>query len=154
LAAASSGQLDRFLQGRFNLLSSLNNEDRLIGLSMVLTLGGISLGSASKEPKFLGYTALLVITILILGWVLTKSGRLAWLLIFGFVAGFLELWADWLHVTHLGSLVYTDYFGFRGPIWIPCTAAERTMAFMVLRRDPTDIDPSIPVSCSASPSRW
>ncbi len=45
------------------MLSSLNNEDRLVGLSMLLTLGGISLGSAFEEPKFLGYTALLVITL-------------------------------------------------------------------------------------------
>ena len=104
------------------MLSSLNNEDRLVGLSMLLTLGGISLGSAFEEPNFLGYTTLLVITILIIGSALTKSGRLAWLLIFGFVAGFLELWADWLHVTHLGSLVYTDYFGFRvltSPSYMP-----------------------------------
>jgi hypothetical protein len=34
----------------------------------------------------------------------------------------LELWAGWVHVEHLVSLVYTDYFGFRllsSPSYMP-----------------------------------
>ncbi len=52
---------------------------------------------------------------------MSGSQRLAWLL-FGLVAGLLELWADWIHVEHFGSLVYTDYFGVRllsSPVYMP-----------------------------------
>jgi hypothetical protein len=89
---------------------------------MVLTLGGSTLGAWLAEPGYFGITALVIISLLITGWRVTQSPCLAWLLLFGLVAGVLELWADWLHVTYLGSLVYTDYFGFRllaSPSYMP-----------------------------------
>jgi len=51
-----------------------------------------------------------------------SSPRLAWLLLFGLVAGVLELWSDWVHVAYFGSLVYTNYFGFKllaSPLYMP-----------------------------------
>jgi len=104
------------------MLRALNSEDRLIISSIVLALGGVGLGALLAVPHFLGITALVVISLLIIGWRVTGSPRLAWLLIFGLVAGVLELWTDWLHVTYLGSLVYTDYFGFQllaSPAYMP-----------------------------------
>jgi hypothetical protein len=93
------------------LLRSLNSEDRLIIGSLVLTLGGIVVGAMLAEPRLYGITALAVIGMLIVGWYVTRGPRLAWLLLFGLVAGVLELWSDWVHVVHFGSLIYTDYFG-------------------------------------------
>lgn len=104
------------------LTAALNREDLLIGLSMALTVGGVLLGAGLREPNAFGVTALAVMGFLIIGWWMTGSARLAWLLIFGVAAGVLELWADWVHVTHFGSLVYTDYFGFRllaSPSYMP-----------------------------------
>jgi hypothetical protein len=43
-------------------------------------------------------------------------------LLFGAVGGVLELWADWVHVTALHSLVYDNYFGFKlfeSPSYMP-----------------------------------
>jgi hypothetical protein len=92
---------------------ALSMEDRVVGGSLGLTLAGVSFGAILAEPRAFGVTALLVLTVLTLSAWLTRSLRLSWLLLFGAVAGLLELWADWLHVTYLGSLVYTDYFGAR-----------------------------------------
>ena len=103
-------------------MTNLTQEDRLIALSMLLTVAGILLGALLREPNAFGLTALIVITLLIIGWAVSRSVRLGWLLIFGCVAGILELWADWVHVVHFGSLVYTDYFGFRilaSPSYMP-----------------------------------
>lgn len=96
--------------------------DRLVGISIVLTLGGIMLGAALGEPHAFGVTALGVLIFLVFVWRLTGDPRLGWLLFFGLVAGVLELWADWVHVIHFGSLVYTDYFGFKllaSPSYMP-----------------------------------
>ena len=104
------------------LLRSLNSEDRLILGSLLLTLAGIIVGALLAEPRLYGITALAVIGMLIVGCYLTRSPRLAWLLPFGLIAGVLELWSDWVHVAQLGSLVYTDYFGFRlleSPSYMP-----------------------------------
>jgi hypothetical protein len=104
------------------LLRSLNSEDRLIIGSLLLTLAGIILGALLAEPRLYGITALAVIGVLIMGYYLTRSPRLAWLLLFGLIAGILELWSDWVHVAQIGSLVYTDYFGFRlleSPAYMP-----------------------------------
>ena len=95
------------------LLRMLSVEDRLIVVSMVITMGGIVLGALLAEPRAFGIDALIVMGLLIVGWYVTRSPRLAWLLPFGLVVGLLELWADWVHVTYFGSLVYTDHFGFR-----------------------------------------
>lgn len=108
--------------GRFLGWQRIQPEDGLVIGSLVITMGGVILGAILRAPHAFGVTALVVITLLIGGWALTGSQRLAWLLPFGFVAGFLELWADWIHVEHLGSLVYTDYFGFRllaSPSYMP-----------------------------------
>lgn len=89
---------------------------------MLLTLGGIMLGAVLSEPHAFGVTALVVILFLIVLWRVTRDQRLGWLLAFGLVAGILELWADWVHVAHFGSLVYTDYFGFKllaSPSYMP-----------------------------------
>lgn len=103
-------------------LADPNPEDRWIIGSMVLTLGGIMLGAWLGEPRAFGITALLVMGMLLIAWRATRSPRLAWLLVFGLVAGVLELWADWVHVVYFRSLVYTDYFGFRllaSPSYMP-----------------------------------
>ena len=104
------------------LLTQLRTEDRLIGLSMLMTLAGIGMGAIFANPNFIGVTAILVIFLLLIGCRLSKSQRIAWLLVFGLIAGILELWSDWIHVTQIKSLVYTDYFGFRllaSPSYMP-----------------------------------
>lgn len=104
------------------MFAQLTYEDRLVGLSIILTLAGIILGAVFRNPNIIGMTAILVIVVLLLGWVLTRSTRLAWLLIFGLTAGVLELWADWVHVTQIRSLIYTNYFGFQllaSPSYMP-----------------------------------
>ena len=93
--------------------AQLTAEDRLVGLSLIMTLSGIILGAIFSNPNFIGMTAIVVILVLLLGWFLTRSSRLAWSLVFGLTAGILELWSDWVHVTQIKSLVYTDYFGFK-----------------------------------------
>ena len=103
-------------------LPVLTADDRLIAASMLLALGGIALGAVLVEPRLFGVTALLVLGLLLAGWRATRSPRLGWLLLFGLVVGVLELWADWVHVAHFGSLVYTDHFGFRllaSPSYMP-----------------------------------
>ena len=107
---------------RFLPLEELRAEDRLVFGSLIITMAGVMLGAIVRAPHAFGVTALLVIALLVGGWVFTGSRRLAWLLLFGLVAGLLELWADWVHVEHFGSLVYTDYFGFRllsSPSYMP-----------------------------------
>jgi hypothetical protein len=104
------------------LLRLLNLEDRVIVASLIVTMGGIVLGALLAEPRSFGITALIVIVMLIVSWVVTRSPRLAWLLVFGLVAGVLELWSDQVHVEYLGSLVYIDYFGFKllsSPLYMP-----------------------------------
>jgi hypothetical protein len=97
-------------------------DDRWIAGSVALTLGGIISGAARAEPRAFGVTALAVIGLLLIGWRVTQSPRLGWLLLCGSVAGVLELWADWLHVVYFQSLVYSDYFGVRllaSPSYMP-----------------------------------
>lgn len=89
---------------------------------MVVTLAGIILGAIFSQPRALGITALVAFSVILLGWRVTQSARLGWLLVFGLVAGVLELWSDWLHVVYLQSLVYTDYFGLKllaSPAYMP-----------------------------------
>jgi hypothetical protein len=103
-------------------LRSLPAEDKLIAVSLLVTFSGILLGAILREPRAYGVTAITVIVILIAGMYSLKSQRLAWLLVFGATAGVLELWADWIHVVSLHSLVYTDYFGFKlleSPSYMP-----------------------------------
>ena len=69
------------------LLRMLSVEDRLIVVSMVVTIGGIVLGALLAEPRAFGIDALIVIGLLIVGWYVTRSPRLAWLLPFGLVVG-------------------------------------------------------------------
>lgn len=103
-------------------LMAFTNEDRWVIGSMALTLFGIILGAYLAEPRAFGFTALAVIALLFIAGAVTRSPRLAWLLVFGLVAGVLELWADWVHVVYFQSLVYTDYFGFKllaSPAYMP-----------------------------------
>lgn len=103
-------------------LRTLTAEDKLIIVSLVLTFGGIILGAIAGAPGMFGITSMIVITILIAGTYITRSPQLSWLLVFGLTAGVLELWADWVHVASLHSLVYTDYFGFKlleSPSYMP-----------------------------------
>jgi len=96
--------------------------DRLIALSLLVTVAGTALAALLAQPALFGVTALIVIVGLIGGWVWTRDPRLGWLLPFGLVVGFLELWSDWIHVAYLRTLVYTDYFGFRllaSPSYMP-----------------------------------
>ena len=89
-------------------LRSITAEDKLILTSLMLTFGGIILGAVLREPRMYGFTAIIVILVLIVGTYIIKSSRLSWLLVFGMTAGVLELWSDWIHVASLHSLVYTD----------------------------------------------
>jgi hypothetical protein len=104
------------------LLSRMTIEDRWVVGSIALTLIGIVLGALLAQPRMFGITALTVIGLLLIVWSFTRSMRLSWLLLFGLVAGVLELWADWVHVVYFHSLVYTDYFGFEllaSPSYMP-----------------------------------
>ena len=101
---------------------TITAEDRWVIGSMVLTLAGIILGALLADPRAFGFTALIVMVVLFIARFVTQSPRLSWLLLFGLVAGVLELWADWVHVVYFHSLVYTDYFGFRllsSPSYMP-----------------------------------
>ena len=49
------------------LLSLLNTDDRIIISSMVLSLAGVGLGALLANPKALGITTLIVISVLIAG---------------------------------------------------------------------------------------
>lgn len=96
--------------------------DLWVLVSMIMTVAGTGLAALRAEPGLLGVTALVVLLVLVLAWRLTESPRLGWLLLFGLVVGVSELGSDWFHVVHLGSLVYTDYFGFRlaaSPSYMP-----------------------------------
>jgi hypothetical protein len=104
------------------LLRKLNQEDRLVIVSLMVTMGGIMLGAWLAEPRLYGVTAIIVIGALIAGWYVTRSPRLAWLLLFGLLTGVLELWSDWVHTDYTGSLFYTDYFGHKllgSPLYMP-----------------------------------
>lgn len=104
------------------LFKILNKEDRIVVGSMVLTMCGVICGALLARPSVFGISTLIVIIILFVGWRITQSERLGWLLLFGFVTGLTELLSDWLHVDHLRSLVYTDYFGFKvlsSPSYMP-----------------------------------
>lgn len=104
------------------LLKILNKEDCIVVGSMALTMCGVIFGALFARPSIFGVSTLIVIMLLFAGWRVTRSERLRWLLIFGLVTGVVELLSDWLHVVHLGSLVYTDYFGFKllsSPSYMP-----------------------------------
>ncbi|HEX3047479.1 MAG TPA: hypothetical protein VHY08_22195 [Bacillota bacterium] len=103
-------------------LRAFNTIDRLVIGSMLLSMGGVILGAIFADPRFYGIITLVVISLLIVSYLVTRDQRLGWLLLFGIVAGVLELWSDWLHVEKLGNLVYTDHFGFRllaSPSYMP-----------------------------------
>ncbi len=59
------------------MLTKLSTEDRLIGLSMLMTILGIGLGAILGIPYFLGITAIAVIVLLIIGCWFSRSQRLA-----------------------------------------------------------------------------
>jgi hypothetical protein len=85
-------------------------------------LGGISVAAIVANPNVVGITVVVVFLLLSTAMLVRRSRRLGWLLLFGLVGGVLELWADWLHVSYLHSLVYTSYFGFKifeSPSYMP-----------------------------------
>jgi hypothetical protein len=89
---------------------------------MGLTLGGIVAGAILRAPQPFGITALFAFGLLLVGARVIRSARLSWLLVFGLVAGVLELWADWIAVDYTHALVYTNFFGFRllsSPSYMP-----------------------------------
>lgn len=103
-------------------LRSMNAEDKLVASCLIFGFGGIYLGAFLRDPRLYGFTTLIDMAIMIVGAFRLKSQRLTWLLVFGLTAGLLELWADWLHVSALKTLVYTDYFGFKlfeSPSYMP-----------------------------------
>src|SRR5262245_56713000 len=104
------------------LLTTITTEDRWVIVSMALTLSGVILGARLAQPRAFGVTAIIIIGLLFIARSVTHSPRLSWLLVFGLVAGVMELWADWVHVVYFHSLVYTDYFGFQllaSPSYMP-----------------------------------
>src|SRR5262245_8690756 len=101
---------------------AMNREDKLVIASLVVMSAGVTLAAKRAQPDILAITVFLTIGVLIVGAAAMRSERLCWLLLFGLVAGFGELWADWVHVEHFKSLVYTDYFGYRllaSPLYMP-----------------------------------
>ena len=100
----------------------MKKEDRWIIASLLLSFIGVVSAALLKDPRPIGISVFVIVPLLILAWQQTRSPRLGWLLIFGAVAGFGELWADWLHVEYFHSLVYLDYFGFKlvaSPLYMP-----------------------------------
>ena len=91
----------------------LSPADRLVAISLAAALGGVAVAAAAERPALIGVTAILVLSLLLAGAWATRSLRLAWLHVMGAVGGVLELGVDWLHVEHLGTLVYTHYLGLR-----------------------------------------
>jgi len=90
------------------LLTAITTEDRWVIVSMALTLSGVILGALLAEPRAFGVTAIIVIGLLFIARSVTHSPRLSWLLVFGLVAGVMELWADWVHVVYfvVGAVVF------------------------------------------------
>lgn len=100
----------------------LNSEDRWLIASLILSFIGVASAALLKDPRPIGISVFIIVPVLILAWHQTRSARLGWLLIFGAVAGFGELWADWIHVEYFHSLVYQNYFGVKllaSPLYMP-----------------------------------
>lgn len=103
-------------------LKAWSPEDRVITGAVVAILAGTGLAGLLSTPTLFGVTALAAFGLQIGGMIVTRSERLRWLLVYGGVAGILELWPEWLQVQHLHTVVYTDYFGFRllaSPSYMP-----------------------------------
>jgi hypothetical protein len=113
-------------------LQVLTVEDRIVLASMGVVFAGIVLGAVLDTPQAFGVAALLVFGLLLAGTRATHSARLSWLLLFGLVAGVLELWADWVSVDLTHALVYRDVFGFRllaSPSYMPIGWADTVAQF-------------------------
>src|SRR5215510_3598133 len=85
------------------LLPTITTEDRWVIGSIVLTFVGVILGARLAEPRAFGVTTLIVIGLLFIARSVTHSSRLSWLLVFGLVAGVMELWLTgcmWLTSIH------------------------------------------------------
>jgi hypothetical protein len=61
----------------WRLALEVHSEDRLVVVSLVLTIGGIIIGALLAEPRLYGVTALVVIGILIAGAYVTRRPGLA-----------------------------------------------------------------------------
>jgi hypothetical protein len=100
----------------------MNKEDQWIIASLILSFIGVVSAALLKDPRPIGISVFIIVPLLIAACYQTGSPRLAWLLILGAVAGFGELWADWIHVEYFHSLVYLNYFGFKllaSPLYMP-----------------------------------
>jgi hypothetical protein len=107
-----------------NQLRKLTVKDRLIAVSMLITIGGIMLSALLAEPRAFGLDALFVIGLLIAGWLVTRSPRLTWLLIFGLVVSLAELWAEWVQVDHLYLRRLHVRHGHHGHPFLPSRGLE------------------------------
>jgi hypothetical protein len=110
------------LDSEYEKIQSMNTQDRWIIGSLLLSSIGVVSAALLKDPRPIGISVFVIVPILILAWYQTGSTRLGWLLIFGAVAGFGELWADWIHVEYFHSLAYLDYFGLKllaSPLYMP-----------------------------------
>src|SRR5262245_25893505 len=100
----------------------MNTEDRWIIGSLVLSFIGVVSAALLRDPRPIGFSVFIIITLLIVASTHTRHPCWAWLLVFGAVAGFGDLWADWIHSEYFHSLVYLDYFGFKllaSPLYMP-----------------------------------
>jgi hypothetical protein len=101
---------------------ALNSEDRWIIGSLLLSFTGVVSGALLEDPRPIGISVFTVFALLLFVWYRTRSPYLGWLLIFGALAGFGELWADWIHVEYFHSFAYLNYFGFKllaSPLYMP-----------------------------------
>ncbi len=104
------------------MFAKWNREDKFIALTLVGSLSGVTIGALLRNPAVFGISTFVLMTAFVVVTFWWRSPRLMWLMLFGAVVGFGELWSDWLHVEVLRSLVYTDYFGFRimaSPSYMP-----------------------------------
>jgi hypothetical protein len=104
------------------IFQTMNSEDRWIIASLILSFIGVVSAAFLKNPAPIGISVFIIIALLFFALHQTRSPRLAWLLMFGAVAGFGELWSDWIHVEYFHSLVYLNYFGFKllaSPLYMP-----------------------------------
>lgn len=119
----------------------MNRTDAFIGLSMLAAVGGVALAAAFRNPLIAGTSACVIFGAQVLYAWLTGHQQMRWLLVMGVVAGILELWGDWVHVTHVGSIAYEDFYFFpllASPSYMPLGWALTTVQFgyIALRLQP------------------
>ncbi len=119
----------------------MNRTDVFIGLTMVAAVGGVVTAAALRNPLIVGLTVWSILSAQVAYALLARHTLLRWLVVMGVVTGLLELWADWVHVVHVGSIAYEDYFFLRvlaSPSYMPAGWALTTVQFgyIALRLQP------------------